>query len=108
MYGETAPESWGLAELRVRLRELLSEEMPENEASSAPKGNKTPLEQAITQVNKASRKKDTLKELASKEYGIALTGNETIAQLQTRRSTTSTTRWSRAAGTRLDSVVMRK
>ena len=65
-------------ELMSRLVEL------EGETLLAPVFRKTgtPLQQMITQINQASRRKVTLQELAQQTFGISVTGNETISILK--------------------------
>ena len=66
-------------ELKQRLHDLEGEgkvELPK------PKGEKTPLQVAVSALNRAAQRKSLLQEHLSTEYGMTLTGNETMATLQ--------------------------
>ena len=79
-YGEDPPPSWTKVELCARLQELADrgEVQPPRRAK-----DKTPLEDAVTALNKAAAKKSVLQAYVA-DMGIKVNGNETIAVLQTR------------------------
>ncbi|CAE7701788.1 RE1 [Symbiodinium sp. CCMP2592] len=73
--GESPPQNWGKIELRDRLTELM------NEAGESTT-TKTNLREWVSQLNRASRKKQELITFCSDRLKIALTGHETIPVLQ--------------------------
>ena len=77
-YGETPPESWTKVELMGRLRELA--DSGEIDPPTAGK-QKTPLETAVSELNRAAAKKSVL-QAHVQNMGVKITGNETIAGLQ--------------------------
>ena len=79
-YGEDPPPSWTKVELCARLQELADrgEVQPPRRAK-----DKTPLEDAVTALNKAAAKKSVLQAHVA-DMGVKVSGNETIAILQTR------------------------
>ena len=75
--GEQPPEKWTRSELMSRLLQLL-EERGETSVKSI---GKTALQQGVIKLNQAGKKKSTLQKHVQ-ELGCAVTGKETIAQLQ--------------------------
>ncbi|CAE6915033.1 unnamed protein product [Symbiodinium sp. CCMP2592] len=73
--GESPPQNWGKIELRDRLTELM------NEAGESTT-TKTNLREWVSQLNRASRKKQELITFCTDRLKIALTGHETIPVLQ--------------------------
>ena len=73
--GESPPREWGKVELRDRLTELMREA---GESTST----KTNLREWVSQLNKASRKKQDLINFCSERLKIELSGHETIPVLQ--------------------------
>ncbi|OLP95145.1 Retrovirus-related Pol polyprotein from transposon TNT 1-94 [Symbiodinium microadriaticum] len=77
--GEEAPREWSNVELRDRLTELM-----ELGGETVGNARKTDLRQWISDLNKASRKKEQLKNFCEERLKITLQGNETIPMLQKR------------------------
>ena len=75
--GETPPDRWTRSELMTRLLQLREE----HGMTTKDKAGKTALQQGVTKLNQASKKKSLLMEYVQ-ELGCAPTGKETIAQLQ--------------------------
>jgi uncharacterized small protein (DUF1192 family) len=76
--GEDAPEKWTKLELRSRITELREEsDLPE-----MGKQSKTPLQLEVQALNKASRKKEGLKQYAENVLKLPLSGHETTPQIQ--------------------------
>ena len=75
--GEEPPREWNNVELRDRLAELM-----EQHGEAVGHTSKTDLRQWMADLNKASRKKDQLKEFCEERLKISLSGNETIPVLQ--------------------------
>ena len=78
--GETAPSSWNKTELKCRLMEL-----KEANGNSVGKGkhlDKTPLQQAITKLNRVSKVKANLVKYAQEELMMEVTPNMTVSQIQ--------------------------
>ena len=80
-YGEEPPRAWTKVELRQRLHALadLGEVV-------LPKGGKqkAALQEAVTELNKASAKKAILVEHVRTDLGMTVTSNETMAVIQKR------------------------
>ncbi|CAE7632776.1 RE1 [Symbiodinium sp. CCMP2592] len=76
--GEEAPENWGKLELQQRISEL-AEEQP---ALATTTLGKTPLEDLMSKINKASRKKSVLRSLLEDELRVTVGENDTIAAMQ--------------------------
>ncbi|OLP95919.1 hypothetical protein AK812_SmicGene21911 [Symbiodinium microadriaticum] len=81
-FGEIPAESWNMAELRHRLRELMDEQDIEWANPSAKRT--TPLQQQITQLNKNKKKKADLVEYLEKVLNLPVSPNETMAQMENR------------------------
>ncbi|CAE7474699.1 unnamed protein product, partial [Symbiodinium sp. KB8] len=81
-FGEIPAESWNMAELRHRLRELMDEQDIEWANPSAKRA--TPLQQQITQLNKNKKKKADLVEYLEKVLHLPVSTNETMAQMENR------------------------
>ncbi|CAE7406995.1 RE2, partial [Symbiodinium sp. KB8] len=81
-FGEIPAESWNMAELRHRLRELMDEQDIEWANPSAKRA--TPLQQQITQLNKNKKKKADLVEYLEKVLNLPVSPNETMAQMENR------------------------
>ena len=77
--GEEAPREWSNVELRDRLTELM-----ELGGEAVGNARKTDLRQWISDLNKASRKKEQLKNFCEERLKLTLQGNETIPMLQKR------------------------
>ena len=77
--GEEPPKSWGRLELKQRLAEMA--ELGEV-AIATPKKEKTPLQQATTELNRASVRKATLVEHVKENYGLKVGPNDTVAVIQ--------------------------
>ncbi|CAE7481400.1 unnamed protein product [Symbiodinium necroappetens] len=77
--GEEAPREWSNVELRDRLTELM-----ELGGETVGNARKPDLRQWISDLNKASRKKEQLKNFCEERLKITLQGNETIPMLQKR------------------------
>ena len=78
--GESAPEKWSKMELKARISELREESgLPDVGAKA-----KTPLQLQLQELNKMSRKKETLRQYVEKELQVTLTGHETTPQIQTK------------------------
>ena len=77
--GEIPPKQWSVAELATRLDELRAERglPPFGRAKS-----KTPLRKEVIRLNEAAKKKGILQEYVQNHLQMAITGNETILQLQ--------------------------
>ncbi|CAE7627786.1 unnamed protein product [Symbiodinium sp. CCMP2456] len=82
-FGEIPAESWNVAELRHRLRELMDEQETQ---WALPPGSKraTPLQQQIKQLNKNNKKKADLVEYMEKVLNLPVSANETMAQMEKR------------------------
>ena len=82
-FGEIPAESWNMAELRHRLKELTDEQ---DEEWAYPKGQSrsTPLQQQITQLNKSKTRKANLVEYVNKVLGLEVGSNETMSQIEGR------------------------
>ena len=78
-YGEEPPSAWNKIDLRARLEELA--EAGEIEVKTS-KTSKTPLQAAVSQLNRASRKKADLINHVEKELGMTVAPNATIADIQ--------------------------
>ena len=76
--GENAPEKWSKMELKSRISELRAE------AGLPDMGNreKTPLQLKLQELNKMSRKKETLRQFVEQELKVSLTGQETTPHIQ--------------------------
>ena len=82
-FGEIPAESWNVAELRHRLRELCDEQ--EEEWAFAKGSRKdTPLQQQITQLNKNKHRKSELIEYVTRVLGLTVTSNETMHQIESK------------------------
>ena len=83
-YGEEAPKSWTRVQLMTRLKELEA-----NGEVVAPVGKKmkTPLEEAVQELNRAATRKPTLQKYVEEQCGLRITGNETISVLQQKAMT---------------------
>ncbi|OLQ11583.1 hypothetical protein AK812_SmicGene4618 [Symbiodinium microadriaticum] len=73
-YGEEPPKEWKKVQLLQRLKEL--EEQGEIVAPASK--SKTPLAQAVSNLNRAGSKKALLQKFVMDECGIKVTGNETM------------------------------
>ncbi|CAE7161253.1 unnamed protein product, partial [Symbiodinium necroappetens] len=78
--GEEAPLRWTKVELRQRIVEI----NPELAEHKRGQDNDTELRGLIRKINQASKKKQLLVSLCEGELQLALTGNETMAQLERR------------------------
>lgn len=78
-HGETAPKSWSKTQLLLRLTELEGIEQLQR-----AKKEVSPLRAMEIRINQASVKKHLLQKMAVEEFGLTLTGNETIAMLRVR------------------------
>ena len=78
-YGEEPPEEWTKMELKQRIKDLMDRgEMPAIKTSK----ERTPLQVATGELNKASRKKADLIKYVAAEYQIEATSNDTIGTMQ--------------------------
>ncbi|CAE7557684.1 unnamed protein product, partial [Symbiodinium microadriaticum] len=78
-YGEEPPEEWTKMELKQRIKDLMDRgEMPAIKTSK----ERTPLQVATGELNKASRKKADLIKYVANEYQIEATSNDTIGTMQ--------------------------
>ncbi|CAE7440536.1 unnamed protein product [Symbiodinium pilosum] len=78
-FGEEPPSGWTKVDLMCRLGEL--SDLGEIEMKSG-KAAKTPLQQAVSELNKASRKKSELVLHVEKNLGMLVSPNATIATIQ--------------------------
>ncbi|CAE7868774.1 unnamed protein product [Symbiodinium necroappetens] len=78
--GEDPPNRWTKVELRQRIVEL----DPELAQHQRGQDRDTELRGLIRKINQASKKKQTMVALCEGELQLALTGNETLAQLERR------------------------
>ena len=76
--GETAPSKWTKMELRSRINELRLESGLQEMGAQT----KTPLQQKLQELNKASRKKETLIQHVETEMKLGLSGHESAHQIQ--------------------------
>ncbi|CAE6969386.1 RE2 [Symbiodinium sp. CCMP2592] len=77
--GETPPEEWTRLELRQRLSDLADQGEVAIETS---KTMKTPLQNAVAELNRASSRKATLVNYVQETYGMKVGTNDTIAIIQ--------------------------
>ena len=78
-YGEEPPKTWTKLELRQRLLDLADAgEITLDDGKRV----KTPLQQAVTNLNRASSKKSELVKYVEERLGLMVTPNETIAAIQ--------------------------
>ena len=78
-YGEEAPKGWTKVQLLARLKEL---EAQGEIVAPTTKKIKTPLEEAVSALNRAGARKALLQKYVEEECGIRITGNETMHTLQ--------------------------
>ncbi|CAE7937367.1 rps4x [Symbiodinium sp. KB8] len=78
--GEDPPTRWTKVELRQRIVEL----DPDRAQHQRGQDRDTELRGLIRKINQASKKKQTMVSLCEGELQLALTGNETLAQLERR------------------------
>ena len=79
-HGEEPPKAWGKVELRQRIKDMVDQ--GEVELPSTTTQKKTPLQEATTAMNQASKKKSNLIRYAEENFGIRATSNDTIGTLQ--------------------------
>ena len=80
-YGEEPPKAWTKLELRQRLNDLA--EQGEITIETGKKA-KTPLQAAVTELNRASHKKSDLVKFVERRLEMVVTPNETVAAIQKR------------------------
>ena len=83
-YGEEAPKTWTRVQLMARLKEL---EAQGEVTAPTTKKMKTPLEEAVKELNRAAARKATLQKYVQEGCGLTITGNETISVLQQKAMT---------------------
>ena len=77
--GEDPPSTWSKTELKCRLAVLREE----NGMTVSGRGqSKTPLQQAISKLNTASKNKSNLRKHLREAMGISVDDNETMLQMQ--------------------------
>ncbi|OLP84749.1 Copia protein [Symbiodinium microadriaticum] len=81
-FGEIPAESWNMAELRHRLRELMDEQ--DIEWANPHAKRETPLQQQITQLNKNKKKKADLIAYLEKVLQLPVSASETMSQMENR------------------------
>ncbi|CAE7797406.1 unnamed protein product [Symbiodinium microadriaticum] len=72
-YGEEAPKTWTRVQLMARLKEL---EAQGEVTAPTTKKMKTPLEEAVKELNRAAARKATLQKYVQEGCGLTITGNE--------------------------------